>query len=538
MANTRISYQALLNSRESRATNWQFRYLPDALSVQRTFSLAHGFDVTHTLSPTSFADFSVRQNLYDYSDYVFEDPYDAGYDTVPQLDSDASLGDYYYQGLQLNNYIQKTNTFIFKGSVVSQLDSQNQAKAGFELALPEVEFGTPVHLVYINNELTRKVDEEGYPGPIKRYPVMGAAYIQDQLDRGDLIVRFGGRIDYFDARSFIPGDPANPANAIEGVPTAEPQETTTKISFSPRVGVAYPIEDKAAVHFAYGHFKQFPSVSTMFTNSDYSILKDLQAGTADYGVMGNPDVKPESTVQYEVGYKQVVNPDFGFDLTIYYKDIRDLLGVEFVDTYTGATYSRLTNVDHGSATGIVVALDHRRVGPLALSLDYTWQQAYGNASDPSETANRAAAGEDPRPRLVPFNWDQRHTVNLTAALNSSPDWTLAAVARVASGQPYTPETEDAYGFGAQTNSGRKPPGVLVDVRAEKTIGKNGQGGIFMRVFNLFDSQFFNGAVFPTTGSPYYSRTDSESERQALANPTRFYPPRRLEVGVRWNWGAN
>jgi hypothetical protein len=112
------------------------------------------------------------------------------------------------------------------------------------------------------------------------------------------------------------------------------------------------------------------------------------------------------------------------------------------------------------------------------------------------------------------------------------------VARVASGQPYTPETEDAYGFGAQTNSGRKPPGVLVDVRAEKTIGKNGQGGIFMRVFNLFDSQFFNGAVFPTTGSPYYSRTDSESERQALANPTRFYPPRRLEVGVRWNWGAN
>ncbi len=537
LPNLKISYQALLNARESRSTNWQYRFLPDALAVQRTFSLAHGFDLTATLNPTTFADFSARRNIYDYKDYVFEDPYDARYDSLPQLDSDASLGSYFYQGVQLNHYIQKTKTYIFKGSIVSQLNSQNQAKAGFELSLPEVEFGTPVHLAFINNALTRKVDEEGYPGPMKRYPVMGAAYLQDQLDRGDLIVRFGARLDYFDARAFVPGDLANPANAIANEPMPDPVATSAKTSISPRVGVAYPIEDKAAVHFAYGHFRQFPSVSTMFTNSDYGILKDLQAGTADYGVLGNPDVKPESTVQYEVGYKQVINPEFGFDLTIYYKDIRDLLGVEFIDTYTGATYSRLTNVDHGSALGLTLALDHRQVGPLSLSLDYTWQQALGNASDPSETATRAAAGEDPRPRLVPFNWDQRHTVNLTASLNTAGDWTLATVAKVASGQPYTPETEDAFGFGATTNSGRKPAGLLVDVRAEKKLGKDGAGGLFVRVFNLFDTQFFNGGVFPTTGSPYYSGTASESERQALANPTRFYPPRRLEVGLRWSWGG-
>ena len=83
-----------------------------------------------------------------------------------------------------------------------------------------------------------------------------------------------------------------------------------------------------------------------------------------YGVLGNPDVKPEKTVQYEIGYKQILTPDLGFDLTMFYKDIRDLLGVEFIATYTGAEYARLTNVDFGNVFGLTLALDHRQVGPV------------------------------------------------------------------------------------------------------------------------------------------------------------------------------
>ena len=49
--------------------------------------------------------------------------------------------------------------------------------------------------------------------------------------------------------------------------------------------------------------------------------------------------------------------------------------------------------------------------------------------------------------------------------------------------------------------------------------------------NLFDARFFNGAVFQSTGSPYYSRFP-ESDKVALADPTRFYPPRRIEFGLR------
>ncbi|MBU2502430.1 TonB-dependent receptor [bacterium] len=538
-ANTSLNYQAVFNGRKGRPQNYMFRYMPDGLSIQRSVSISHGFDVTHTLGASSFLDSNLRQNYFEYTDYLYEDIYDPRYDEVPQLDSSTNLGDWFYQGVQLNHYRQKTNAFILKGALVSQLDQVHQLKTGVELSLPAVTFGNDVTFTYGEGTLVRHLNEPpDYPGPATYHPVMGAAFIQDQAETADLIVRFGARLDYFDARSTIPSDLANPANAIAGAPESRPQDTTVKASVSPRLGVAYPIEDKAAIHFAYGHFRQFPSVGTMFTNSDYDILARLQAGEVRYGLMGNPDVKPEETVQYEAGYKQVLTPDLGFDLTIYYKDIRELLGVEFIETYTGAEYTRLTNVDFGNTLGVTLAVDHRKVGPLSLALDYTWQQALGNSSDPSETANRAAAGEDPRPRLVPFNWDQRHTVNLTAALNKPGKYSVSTVVRLASGQPYTPVTEAAFGFNSETNSGRKPTGFLVDLRAEKTIGSGGNGGVFLRVFNLFDARFFNGPVFATTGSPYYSRTVSPSEEIALRNPTRFYPPRRLEFGVRWKLGGS
>jgi outer membrane receptor protein involved in Fe transport len=345
-------------------------------------------------------------------------------------------------------------------------------------------------------------------------------------------------LDYFDARSTVPSDLANPANAIPGAPESTPRPTSVRATLSPRLGIAYPIEDKAAIHFAYGHFHQAPAIGTIFDNSNYEVLRNLQAGSVSYGVLGNPDVKPERTVQYEIGYKQVVTPDLGFDLTVFYKNIRDLIGVEFIDTYTGAQYARLTNVDFGNVFGITFALNHRRLGPVSLAMDYTLLQALGNSSNPYETATRAAAGADPRPRLLPFNWDQRHTVNLTAALAKPHNYSVSTVIRLGSGQPYTPQIETGFGFGLETNSGRKPAAILADLRVEKTLAFAAQSGtaasLFLRVFNLFDTRYVNGPVYPSTGSPYYSRFPV-ADRNALVDPTWFHPPRRIEVGVRMAW---
>ena len=58
-------------------------------------------------------------------------------------------------------------------------------------------------------------------------------------------------------------------------------------------------------------------------------------------------------MQYQFGYKQAITPDLGLELSsTFYKDIRDLLGVEFITTYNDAEYARLTNVDFGSVVGL------------------------------------------------------------------------------------------------------------------------------------------------------------------------------------------
>lgn len=534
----KLSYQALFNRVDGRRGNFAYRFNPDGLSRQHTWAVAHGIDLAHTLSATTYYNLAFRQNYLDYSDMRYDDAMDHRYDDAgPAIGMGSYENGAVIQGVDFTRFAQNTNLLLFKGSVASQLNRRHMAKVGGEVTLPRVRFGVPGTLVYttVNGQqgLVRHFnDPPDYPGVREYRPVSAAIFVQDQGEWTDLTVRAGLRFEYFDARSQVPGDPANPANSIAGSPPSHPRATSSKAVLAPRLGVAYPITDRAGVHFAYGHFYQFPALGEIFANADYSILARLQAGGISYGVLGNPDVRPERTVQYELGYKYAVSDRIGADLNVFYKDIRDLLGVEFVSTYNGAEYARMTNVDFGNVVGFTLALDQRQFELLSATLDYTWQLAEGNSSDPRETATRAEAGEDPRPRLVSLNWDQRHTFNLTAQLERPQTWSACLILRAVSGQPYSPILEAGFGNGLETNSGRKPAAMTVDLRAERYLGWSGRGlSIFARVFNAFNARYFNGMVFNSTGSPDYSRFPA-TDRNSLADPGRYYTPRRVEVGIK------
>ncbi len=544
-----VSYQAILNDIKAKRANLAFRFNPDGMPTQGTFSLVHGVDWTHTLSSKTFYNLSVRQNYFDYKDYVYEDVFDPRYVKAgpPRSDDTYELGTAVVQGVDFTRFKQKTNSLLFKGAVTSQVTREHLIKTGAEVQLSKVEFGAPGYIVAAIDTITGREEllpfssrPPKFPGMVAYEPVSLAAYAQDQLEWKDLIVRAGVRLEYFDARATIPGDLQNPANAIDitgdEVPDATPPKSTSrKASLAPRLGVSYPITADASVFFAYGHFYQMPALGQIFSNANYDILNELQAGGISYGVLGNPDIKPERTTQYEFGYKHALTSFLGLDVSMFYKDIRDLLGVEFISTYTNAEYARLTNVDFGSATGFTITLDQRRLGVVSSTLDYTWQRAQGNSSDPRETATRAEAGQDPRPEQIPLNWDQRHTLNATITVSKPSDFSMSAVIRYGSGQPYTPAVGSGFGANLERNSGRKPSFVLVDVRAEKFFRFAGMDmSIFARAFNLLDAKFaFSGFVFGDTGSAFYS-LNPIGDRGTLLNPLRLYPPRRIEIGITLN----
>jgi outer membrane receptor protein involved in Fe transport len=542
LSNKTFGYQAIWNAIHGRRSTNAFWLNPDGLPEQHTFSIVHGLDFTHALGKTSFYNLNLRQNYFDYRDMVYDDLYDPRYDAAGALkgDPDYAFGAY-VQGVDFTRFTQSTNALVVKGSYENQAFRDHRWKVGGEYQFSALEFGNPGYLVYTNvpgqqkQVLVRHIDDPpNYPAVSKYRPVSVAGFGQDEIEWNNLRLRAGLRFDFFDARSFLPSDLANPANSIPNVPQSTLEPTSNKIALSPRLGVSYPVTRDAALYFAYGHFSQMPALGTMFNNANYEKLDGLQAdpeAEAKIGVMGNPDVKPEETVQYQFGYKQALTNWVGLDVSAFYKDIRSLLGVEYIDTYNGARYARLTNVDFGNVIGFTVSLDQRQLGWVSSTVDYTWQFAEGNSSDPNETATRAEAGEDPRPRLVPLNWDQRHTLNMTVDVSWPGRFRTSAVMRAGSGQPYTPALTAGFAGGIETNSGRKPSGFLMDIRGERptAIGRTGLT-VFARVFNVFDTRYWNGAVYNSSGSPYYSRYPA-ADVSSLVDPTRFYQPRRIELGV-------
>lgn len=530
-----LSYQYLFNRTEGVRTERKWMLNPDGRKVQRTRSVVHGFDMTHLLSSSTYYTVSLHENFFDYTDWVYDDFYDTRYDIAGEPVA-LPNSDLIMKGVDFGRFRQMTDSYIAKFSLLSQLSREHQIKVGGEFQYSELAFGTPGTLVYLTEggitKLIRYVDRPpDYPGVQRHHPVSYAAYVQDLIEWNDLTIRAGVRFEYFDSRSFLPSDLANPANAIAGAPASLPKRTTAKSSFAPRLGVSYPITTTSGIFFSYGHFYQLPPLRDIFNNSNYAKLENIQAGTSNYGVLGNPDVKPERTVQYEFGYKNAISDVLGVSINLFYKDIRDLLGVEFISTYNDAQYTRMTNVDFGNVSGFTISLTQRRVGIISSSLDYTWQMAQGNSSDPAETARLAEAKMDARPRQVPLNWDQRHTLNASIQLSEPNNYSVSTILKLGSGLPYTPAIGSGFGSQIETNSGRKPMGFVVDLRAEKGFEMSGiQMNVFLRVFNLLNTTYFNGDVFPTTGSPDYTLS-TETDKYALLNPLRYFAPRRVEVGI-------
>ncbi len=318
------------------------------------------------------------------------------------------------------------------------------------------------------------------------------------------------------------------------------KDSSPRYQISPRIGIAYPITDKGVIHVSYGHFLQVPDYQYLYSNPEFEV--DMGSGQVE-SLMGNADLKPQQTVSYEIGLQQQLTDDISIDITGFYKDIRNLLGTEIFKTYSQDMYALYVNRDYGNVRGITLALDKRYSNYVSGSLDYTYSVSEGNASDPNTAYYDQRSGKEPEKQLIPLDWDQSNTLNISVNISKPKDWGMSYILQYGSGLPYTPTSTGVQGFqNLQTtfqNSSRKPTRFNVDVKLHKDFYYSKyQLSLFCNIYNLFDIKN-EDYVFSDTGRANYSLTQLRTSDTPGPNtiseyfvyPTFYSAPRSVRVGM-------
>ncbi len=512
-----------------------YKYNPDGNFQHHSVGYTHIGSFTHVLSSAAFYTLKVSNFFSDYKRYVYEDPYDSRY-VNPKFGIQKSPFNFLSGGVSMGHFSRNTQATVVKGDYTSQINRVNLIKLGSEFKWNILKMHE--YVIQFDQASNYKPMIPALSTPThnqyEKKPIEGAFYIQDKVEIDDIVLNLGVRYDYFNSQGVVPLDFRDP-NGLLKQTTQWSKKASAKQQVSPRLGIAFPITDKGVIHFSYGHFFQIPPYEFLYINPEFEVV----GGTLT-SRMGNADLNPQKTVIYELGLQQQIFEGVAFDLTGFYKDLRNLLGTEVHETYTsGDSYARYVNLDYGNVRGITMAMQARFSPSLSFTVDYTFQVAEGNASDPdAQFYNKQST--PPRAdeiQVLPLDWDQTHTLNFSVNVGDANDWTVGIIGRLESGLPYTPIVQQGIRVEFQ-NSGRKPTKYIFDLKAQKNIELFGMNyALFLKVYNLLDTHN-ELKVYDDTGRAGYSLASQYSGdvggvntlAEFLNRPDFYSEPRKVLVG--------
>lgn len=530
------------------------KFFPSFARDQFTTNRSFYVKATHLLTNSTFYDLSFSNTYKKFESYAFEDPFDSRYlpNDYAGIRASNVISSFRIGGTDNGRYERETNTYILKLDLNSQVDNQNQFKLGAEYRFHNLREESLTSIVIDENSgVVALFDNGSYD--VK--PIEFSAYIQDKVEIGSLIINAGVRFDYFDANFRVFKDPTDPSVVFEEQRSSDESlvfsDSKANFKFSPRLGIAFPVSENGVVHFSYGHFFQIPNFSLLYQNPYFRLNS---GGSGLIGLLGNANLKPQKTVNGELGYKQELSSRSAIEITAFFRDIRNLAGTAtdaIAVQGTSARYGIIRNSDFGFIKGVVLAFDQSFGKNIFMSADYTFQIAEGNASDPSQAYNAAAAKTQLEKIIVPLDWDQLHTLNITGSYRTSTGWGAAAIFTSGSGFPYTPDfssvtTSITPPSEISLNSSRRPFIYNLDINVTKDIEFSGSQSIqlYAKIDNLIDRGNERG-IFGDTGRATYSLYKNEEAKtffgdqfyldQNYIRPDFYNEPRRMVLGFRYRF---
>jgi outer membrane receptor protein involved in Fe transport len=354
-----------------------------------------------------------------------------------------------------------------------------------------------------------------------------------------------------------------------------------KVNVMPRIAFSFPISDEAVFFAHYDILTQRPTGFSRLDLQGYAYIGNTGA------VLNNPDLKPTKTIDYELGFQQVLTKSSSLKLSAYYRELRDQIQIRNVAEAWPVSYRTYDNIDFGNVIGFTTTYDLRRTKNVWLRASYTLQFAKGTGSDPNTTLSLINSGLPNLRTIFPLNFDQRHRFQGTVDFRygEGTDYNgpilfgkkvfqrtgLNFVANLGSGTPYSrssaiyneAENRGSYKLDGTLNGANLPWQFTTDVVLDRdiplTFGKD-QGdkakhanlNVYLLVSNLFNTEMITG-VYRATGSPtddgylasaqyqaeINNHTDVQSYRDlyylSVNTPYNFGAPRTIRLGARFDF---
>ena len=291
-----------------------------------------------------------------------------------------------------------------------------------------------------------------------------------------------------------------------------------QISVMPRVAFQFDINDQAQFFANYSVLTQRPATGNRSNPWNYYYFTNTSR-------LNNPDLKPERTTNYELGFRQILSRSSVLTISAFYRELRDNIQVQNIVFAYPQTYTTFTNIDFGNVKGLTFAYDMRRTGNVRMGASYTLQFADGTGSS-STSANSLIQTGQPNLRVIqPLDFDQRHSIVLSVdyrydegksyngpVLFGKQIFANAGARlefKAGSGSPYTRQTiatPEGNDIGLQTsgnskvkgdiNGSRLPWNYRFDLKIDKDFaiktGKEGKAkyyvNVYLQVQNLLDTK--------------------------------------------------
>lgn len=219
----------------------------------------------------------------------------------------------------------------------------------------------------------------------------GGVFVEDQIAYKGIRASLGLRFNYWALGKFMDDAVANPdAFILDEVRRRYLDRTVSVLGrrfqarLLPRINVSFPVTENNVLYFNYGHSMRQPHPRFVYAGLD----PEYQ----DRGYLsrlGNPDLKPETTVSYELGFKSQITKNAGITLAAFNNDKYDYIVTRtaVIADQTGRLVDRTTSInqDYARIVGIEMGLNYRVGRYVRTFFNGAYQVATGKSNSAAES---------------------------------------------------------------------------------------------------------------------------------------------------------